>query len=53
MCEEGPAVVIYPQGYWYLEVEKSNISRIFKESIIGDELVTELIASQEQLDESN
>ena len=44
MCEKGPAVVIYPQGHWYLEVEKSNISRIFKESVIGDKPVTELIA---------
>ena len=50
VCEKGPAVVIYPQGHWYLKVEKSNISRIFKESIIGDKPVTELIASQEQLD---
>ena len=53
MCEEGPAVVIYPQGHWYLDVDKSNISRIFKESVIGDKPVTELIASQEQLDGSN
>ena len=52
LCEKEPVVVIYPQGHWYLEVEKSNISRIFKESVIGDKPVTELIASQEQLDGS-
>ena len=52
VCEKGPAVVIYPQGHWYLEVEKSNISKIFKESVIGDKPVTELIASPEQLDGS-
>ena len=49
MCEKGPAIVIYPQGHWYLEVEKSNISRIFKHSVIGDKPVLELVANQEQL----
>ena len=53
MCEKGPAVVVYPQGHWYLEVDKSNISRIFKKSVIGDEPVGELIATQEQLDGSD
>ena len=50
VCEKGPAVVIYPQGHWYLDVDKSNISRIFKESVIGEKSVAEHIASQEQLD---
>ena len=50
--EKGPAFVIYPQGYWYLEVEKSNISRIFEESVVGDKPVPELVANQEQLDGS-
>ena len=50
LCEKVPVVVIYPQGYWYLEVEKSKISRIFEESVVGDKPVPELIANQEQLD---
>ena len=52
VCEKGPAVVIYPQGYWYLEVEKSNISRIFEESVVGDKPVPALIANQEELNNS-
>ena len=52
VCEEGPAVVIYPQGYWYLGVEKSNVSRIFKESVIGNRLIPELVAMQEELNDS-
>ena len=52
LCEKGPAVVIYPQGYWYLEVEKSNISRIFNESVVRDKPVSELIADQKQLNGS-
>ena len=29
LCEQGPAIVIYPQGYWYLNVEKRNIEKFF------------------------
>jgi (2Fe-2S) ferredoxin len=42
--------VIYPQGYWYLKVEKRNIEKIFYESVIGDNPVAELIADKKQLD---
>ena len=50
LCEQGPAIVIYPQGYWYLNVEKRNIEKIFYESVIGDNPVVELIADKKQLD---
>ena len=50
LCEQGPAIVIYPQGYWYMNVEKRNIEKIFYESVIGDNLVAELIADKKQLD---
>ena len=52
VCEKGPAIVIYPQGHWYLEIKKSNISRIFKESVIGSKPVPELIANQDELNDS-
>jgi (2Fe-2S) ferredoxin len=29
LCEQGPAIVIYPQGLWYLNVEKRNIEIFF------------------------
>ena len=48
--EQGPAIVIYPQGYWYMNVEKRNIEKIFYESVIGDNPVVELIADKKQLD---
>ena len=50
LCEQGPAIVIYPQGYWYMNVEKRNIEKIFYESVIGDNPVVELIADKKQLD---
>ena len=29
LCEQGPEILIYPQGYWYLNVEKRNIEKFF------------------------
>ena len=49
VCEEGPAMVIYPSGFWYLGVNKKNIHTIFNESILQDKPVKELIASKDQL----
>ena len=49
VCEQGPAMVIYPSGFWYLGVNKKNIHTIFNESILQDKPVKELIASKDQL----
>ena len=29
LCEQGPEIVIYPHGLWYLNVEKRNIENFF------------------------
>jgi|TARA_B110000263_G_C15254317_1_gene485703 (2Fe-2S) ferredoxin len=49
VCEQGPAMVIYPSGYWYLGINRKNIHTIFNKSILQDEPVKELIASKDQL----
>jgi len=49
VCEKGPAIAIYPDGFWYLNVKKKNIKTIFKKSIINNEPVSELIATKDQL----
>ncbi|MDA9946563.1 (2Fe-2S) ferredoxin domain-containing protein [Candidatus Marinimicrobia bacterium] len=49
VCEKGPAMVIYPNGFWYLDVKKKDIKTIFKKSIINNEPVSELIATNDQL----
>ena len=46
-CEEGAAVVIYPQGIWYTKVEQSDVSEIFNESILKDRVVERLNANKE------
>ena len=49
VCEEGPEMVIYPNGFWYLNVKKKDINTIFKESIINNKPVAELIATKDKL----
>ena len=49
VCEQGPAMVIYPKGFWYLGINRENIKTIFNKSILNNEPVLELIASKNQL----
>ena len=49
VCEQGPAVVIYPAGHWYLGVEKKDLKRIFDTSILSNKSAPELIADDSQL----
>ena len=50
VCEQGPAVVVYPSGYWYLGVEKKDLNRIFNESVVNDRPIPELIEKFNQLE---
>ena len=49
VCEHGPALVIYPEGHWYLGVEKKDLKRIFDTSILSNKPALELIADDSQL----
>ena len=42
MCEEGPAVVIYPDNIWYTKVEVQDVDEIFETSILNDGVVKKL-----------
>ncbi|MBL7014426.1 MAG: (2Fe-2S) ferredoxin domain-containing protein [Candidatus Marinimicrobia bacterium] len=50
-CEMGPALVIYPSEYWYLNVQNDQIETIFEQSIIRDKVVDEWIATSQEFDE--
>jgi (2Fe-2S) ferredoxin len=41
-CEEGPVVVIYPQGPWYTYVDNSDIDEIIDRHIVKGEIVERL-----------
>jgi|TARA_B100001964_G_C14144836_1_gene559180 (2Fe-2S) ferredoxin len=51
VCEKGPAMVIYPDEYWYLNIKDDNIETIFTQSIMNNEIVNELIATTREFDE--
>jgi (2Fe-2S) ferredoxin len=48
-CELGPAVVIYPQGIWYGRVTLEDVPRIVERTIVGGEILEDLLISDEQL----
>jgi len=41
-CEFGPAIVIYPEGFWYYNVSLSDVSEIIKRSVFGNEYIKRL-----------
>lgn len=41
-CEEGPALVIYPQGTWYTYVDNEDIDEIIDVHIVGGKIVERL-----------
>ncbi len=41
-CENGPAIVIFPEGIWYRADSKESIDRIIAEHLIGGNIVTDL-----------
>jgi (2Fe-2S) ferredoxin len=41
-CEQGPCVVIYPQGTWYTYIDNADIDTIIDTHIIAGEVATDL-----------
>ena len=41
-CENGPVLVIYPEGIWYRASTKQEIDRIVEEHLVGGKIVTDL-----------
>jgi (2Fe-2S) ferredoxin len=41
-CEEGPVMVIYPQGTWYTYVDKEDIDDIIDTHLVGGQIVDRL-----------
>jgi (2Fe-2S) ferredoxin len=48
-CEQGPNVVIYPQGIWYGGVKLEDVPRIVEETVIGGRVIQELVIRDEFL----
>jgi (2Fe-2S) ferredoxin len=41
-CEEGPIIVVYPEGVWYTYVDRADIDEIIDRHIVGGEIVARL-----------
>jgi len=41
-CEEGPVIVVYPEGVWYTYVDQHDIDEIIDRHIVGGEIVERL-----------
>ena len=42
-CEEGPVLVVYPEGVWYTFVDKSDIDEIVDRHLAKGEVVERLV----------
>lgn len=41
-CNEGPVIVVYPEGVWYTYVDKQDIDEIIQKHLIDGEAVDRL-----------
>jgi (2Fe-2S) ferredoxin len=41
-CEQGPCLVVYPQGTWYTYLDNADIDAIIDEHIVGGKVVERL-----------
>ena len=42
-CEEGPTVVVYPEGVWYTYVDEEDIDEIVDEHLVHGRVVERLL----------
>lgn len=42
-CDEGPVLVVYPEGVWYTYVDESDIDEIIDSHIVGGKVVERLL----------
>jgi len=41
-CEEGPVIVVYPEGVWYTYVDEQDVDEIIQEHLVGGRVVGRL-----------
>ena len=42
VCEQGPIMVVYPEGVWYSDLDEAKVDQIIDEHLKGGQLVQEL-----------
>lgn len=53
LCEEGPIMVIYPEGTMYCRVDVKDVPEIVEEHLLKGRLVTRLLEASSQVQEDN
>ena len=48
MCKQGPNVIVYPEGAWYLGLKKDEVPEVVEEHLKGGEPVRRLAAERRQ-----
>lgn len=41
-CDEGPVLVVYPEGVWYTYIDRSDIDEILREHLLHGRIVERL-----------
>lgn len=49
VCNQGPILVVYPDGIWYRQATPEIIERIIQEHLLGDRPVTEYVIAERPL----
>lgn len=49
MCNDGPIMVVYPEGAWYEKVDEAAAERIVREHLVGGRVVAELCFAVDRL----
>ena len=44
LCEQGPVVVVYPEGTWYVGVQPGDVAEIVEQHLVGGRPVARLLA---------
>ncbi len=49
-CAQGPVLVVYPEGVWYVGVRPEDVEEIFRSHLLNDQVVERLVMKKSDRD---